>query len=418
MVGLPRSRDERFALGLVVAAAVVVRLAFAAYAARSPAGLHDPGFYRYLASSLAAGDGYRYGDGPTAYYPVGYPALLGALAWVVHHTPLPDTDTAVVVGLNVIAAAVAVVATYVLARRWLSERRALVAAGIMALLPNLVFHGAVALSEPLFLALFVPALVLLVAPDAVRGGLVAGGVLLGLATLTRPVALPLLAVFPFAWRAAGVPWRAALLRAGVVVAVTVAVVAPWVVRNVVVMDSATLSTNTGDNLCMSRQPGADGGFQLSDFCHGGVEGLVRPAYETTRDANARDTALRFVRDEPLREVSLWPRRLLVAFEHDHEALRAVESYGDDPFLPSALRTSLQVLAGIGFFGLLAGAAAAVARWWRDDRAALALLGLSFLAVVVVPVVAFFGDPRFHVPGVPLLAVLAAGLGARPTAAEG
>lgn len=387
------TRTERRHLAAVVAAGVVARIAWAAYATRTPVGLHDPALYRFLASSLARGDGYAYPDGPTAYYPVGYPAVLGA------SVKLLGDGLRSVVALNLAAAAVAVAATYALARRTagLSHRRSLAAAGVVALLPNLVFHGAVAMGETLFLALFVPALVLARTRPAVAG------VLLGAAVLVRPVALPVVVVLALLDRD-----RAGLRRTALTAGVAVLVLVPWVVRNAVVMDTAALSTNTGDNLCMSRQPGATGGFLLSDFCHAVPPGLDRPASERARDDHGLDVAVKFVEDEPLRELSLWPRRLANAFRHDHDALDVAESHGEDPFIPAGWRRLLGTGASVAFAALLVAAAASVPAWRRRDPRSLLLLAGSFVAVVVVPVVVFFGDPRFHVPGVPLLAVLAAG----------
>jgi hypothetical protein len=377
-------------VGVVVAVGVVLRIAWAAYAARTPVGLHDPGLYQYLAESIARGDGYRYPDGPTAYYPIGYPAALAAAVFV-----LPGSATFAAVVLNVVAAGVAVVATYAFARHWSSHRRSLAAAAVMAVLPNLVFHAALTMGETVFLALLTAGLALL--PRRV----LLGGLLLGLATLVRPVVLPLLVVLPFLW--ADRRWKRTALAGAAVLALLV----PWVGRNVAVMDSATISTNTGDNLCISRQPGATGGFQLSEFCSGGpANDEVRPQSEVHRDADARHKATAFVREHPLTELSLWPRRVANSFAGDADGLRVAESFGEDEFVPTGLRTVLSFGAGAAFFALLALAVAGAVRGGLP-RPAVAFLALGVVAVVVVPSVAFFGDPRFKVPGIPFLAVLAA-----------
>ena len=256
-------RAERLWLVAILAVAALVRLAWAVYAARPPVGLHDPGLYRFVADRLAAGEGYGFAEGPTAYYPIGYPALLGG-AFLV--TPR-SWETGVVVAVNVACQVGATALVYLITRRVLGGRGgpALVAAGLVALWPNLVFNSAVALTESLFVVLLLGSVAVLVAgpwdgPGPGPGRLVVAGVLSGLAALVRPVSLPILGALLVAWLVAGVGWRRALARTAVVTVAAVAVLVPWVVRNARVVDAAVLSTNTGDNLCMSRRVGGTGAF--------------------------------------------------------------------------------------------------------------------------------------------------------------
>jgi hypothetical protein len=153
----------------IVAAGVVLRLGWGIYAARPPVGLHDPGFYRLLGEQLASGNGYRLPDGsPTAYYPVGYPLAL-ALGFLL--TPV-SWQTGVVVALNVACQAATIMLVFATTRRLLEGRDvpALVAAGTVALWPNLVLHSAVPLSESLFIALVLAAVFVVVSgPWPARG---------------------------------------------------------------------------------------------------------------------------------------------------------------------------------------------------------------------------------------------------------
>jgi 4-amino-4-deoxy-L-arabinose transferase-like glycosyltransferase len=394
------TRRQRLALGGVLAVALVLRVAWCIAAAREPAGLHDPGFYRALAAQLADGDGYVLAGEPTAYYPVGYPALLAGVFLVT------DAHTVAVAAVNVAAGVGAVALAFALGRRIAGPTAGLAAAAVLATVPNLVFHTAVALSETVFVAAFLGVLVLLLD----RRYLLAGAVL-GLSILVRPVAVPVLPLLAVPWLAAGLGWRTALRRTAVVGLAAVAVVVPWTARNALRMDAfVPISTNTGDNLCMSRQPGAHGGFLLTDHCFGGpaVEGLERPEYELARDRQGRELAVEFVREHPARELRLWLDRLGAALRHDHDALDAAEGYGDGRFLADGERDVLRRLADghwyvLGPLGLAAaGAVAGHPRLRRDEG--LVLLATSAVGLLV-PVVLFFGDPRFKVPTVAVLAVL-------------
>src|SRR5207244_155981 len=81
-----------------------------AYATRLPAGLHDPSVYLSAGDQISRGLGYRYidGVGPTAYFPPGFPYALGAVFWLVRHTPLPDDLPHAATTLNAVASRAAV----------------------------------------------------------------------------------------------------------------------------------------------------------------------------------------------------------------------------------------------------------------------------------------------------------------------
>src|SRR5688572_23653912 len=133
---------------------------------QEPVELRDPVLYLVLGDHVAAGDGYRYGfepdQGVTAYYPPGYPVALGVVAWLVRLV-VPGTVAIfdVAVWFNVILSVATIPLVYVLGRRLAGRTAGLVAAGVWALWPNLVFHSGVVLTETLFLFLLVGMLVLL-----------------------------------------------------------------------------------------------------------------------------------------------------------------------------------------------------------------------------------------------------------------
>ncbi|HVE77916.1 MAG TPA: glycosyltransferase family 39 protein [Gemmatimonadaceae bacterium] len=147
-------------LPLVVAA--VVLGVNAAILQPWPAGVfYDDAMYLVLAKALATGEGYRYlnlpGTPAATHFPPGYPAVLAAI-WALF-PDFPD-NLALLKLANCVFAAAAAVAVYVLARRRLALSPVL-AAGVCALagatFPFILLTG-VLLSEPLFLALLVPAL--------------------------------------------------------------------------------------------------------------------------------------------------------------------------------------------------------------------------------------------------------------------
>jgi hypothetical protein len=233
------------------------------------------------------------------------------------------------------------------------------------------------------------------------------GVVLGLSALVRPISLTFVAVLFVVLLVARFGWAAAARYVGVATAAAIVVLVPWTARNVKATHSfVVISTNLGDNLCMSRHAGATGAFQASSACIVGREMGATPAHEVEANSTNTRRAARFVRDHPLSEVRLWFLRGYHTIQNDHDGLRASESYGANPFVPGAFRRALEVLADVYFFAALVLGVLAVPAFVRRGRPWHLFFLLAAAALAVQPVI-FFGDPRFHVPVLPFIAVLAA-----------
>jgi 4-amino-4-deoxy-L-arabinose transferase-like glycosyltransferase len=419
----PVTKRERVVLGVILAVALALRVAWCFHAARLPAGgLHDPNFYYLYGQQLANGNGYRLLDGsPTAYYPPGYAMALAPFMWLGYHWPLnrlTAPEVGIVATLNIAWQLGTIVCTYLVARRVTGRQVAgFVAAGVLALWPNLIFHTAAALTESLFLCLLLVALLLAVpAPWATgweRWRIVAVGVVLGAATLVRPVTAPVFPLLVLVFLVGRAGWRRAIVQSAAITGVAIAVLVPWAIRNAIVMDQVTLSTNTGDNLCMSRHVGGQGGFEFpNDECFVGIfDELERPEFELARDRHGREVAVEFVKEHPGEEMRLWFRRIGAMFVDDADGLAAVESYADDPWMDDGERDLLRTLATT--YGALAGVAgvAGLAVLLRRRGGPSSLLLVLTAVGLLTPPVIFFGDPRFHVPAVPIVAI---GVGALVT----
>lgn len=424
-----RIRDDRGLAGIAGAAAVglVLRVVTVVVASRTPQGLVDPARYFRYAEAIGRGEGMvevLSGGQPTAYFPPGYPYFLGSIQAVLTHTPLPD-DLPLFGGLaQAVVGTISIVVVGLLARRLASPAAGVVAAAILALYPNQVLHTATLLSETLSIALLLGFLLALVPPGLGRWPgplawrrLVGAGFLLGGLLLVRPVTVGVAGAAVVAWLVAGEGWRRTATRTAAVVGVALLCLAPWTVRNLVRMDSfVLLSTNTGDNLCIGHAPTAGGGFDQPLECmtgtgvQGGVEDEVSSDQEKTR------RALRFIREDWRREPGLAVNRFEILVERDDDSVRALQSYGEDPWaigdhealVGGILNGTWFVVGGLGAVGLVRLA------WSR--KAEQLLLPLSVLAVLAAPLLTF-ADSRFKAPIVPLLAVGAAALLTRSGPAE-
>lgn len=397
-------------LALATLVGLVARLVWVLVATREPVGYHDPMFYDHLATNLAQGNGYVGESGsPTGYYPPGYPILLSLVYAVVLHTPLPDNLPLAGSLLNLVLGTATIVLIGVLGRRLFGPWVGAMAAVVVALFPSLVLHTALLMTETSFIFFLVVALlVLLWHPWSVHppgpARLVVVGLLSGYAILIRPVALPILVMFVIGLALLRAPWKVWLGRVALLALGVVAVVMPWTVRNAVALDAfVPISTNTGDNLCIGNHEGALGGFAIPDSCFEGLPPYPQESGDVERNREATARALEWIRAHPLEQVPLVWWRTYYTFVGDYDALDAVESYGEDPWIGARRLDVLVTMSDAYFFGTIAlagvGVVAMVGR--RRPRAT------TFLLTIVAMITATwwtFGDVRFHVPLNPLLAI--------------
>lgn len=183
---------------------------------------------------------------PTASYPPLYPLYLALFSLVGLDSLEAHRAVSCLLGTT------AVVLIGLLGRRLAGERVGLIAAALAAVYPQLVMVDGTVITEalyaPLVAAILLLAYRLLDAPS--RGRAAALGAAIGLAVLTRSESLLLVALLALPACLLAVRarprWRAAAPLAAVALAATALVLAPWAVRNLVVMDELVVLTgNSG-----------------------------------------------------------------------------------------------------------------------------------------------------------------------------
>ena len=406
------------ALVVIVVVAFALRLGWVlAVRTGPPADFGVPGdqySYYYYAREIADGRGYVSfvtGD-PTAYYPIGFPAILAGLFWVVGTAPLPDDYMLAANVLYVVVATASVALAYVIGRSLFGRLGGLVGAAILAVFPNLVFQVASLQLETMFIFWCLAALAIVVTHDWSRGlpstrRLLAFGIVLGVSVLIRPFSIWFIGALLVAALVARAGWARSLRAAAVPLAVVVVMSVPWTVRNAIRMDAfVPTSTNTGDTLCLDRSMDATGGFRWAD--HDGCADPDLPEVERNRE-NTR-MAIQFVIDHPTRELQQIARRAKLIFGSDNDGVLAVHGLGGGLLTADHTRAALEdaadatfdvvmVLAGAGLVLLLAST--------RRHRPETTLVLLSMAALIGVPLL-LWGNPRFHLPVSPFLAILAGG----------
>ena len=418
------------ALAGVFLLAWMPRLALALVFLQFPLGLDDMYQYDMLGLSIARGNGYRWYQRDyverferyfdrwyqidldpesipeegylTVFRPPGYPAFLAAVYLAAGET---NRLAATRLVQSVLGAALAPLTLLLASRLRLPPRVARIAAVVLALYPILWMYPLGLGSENLFIPLTVAGAILMLGAAADRrpASALTAGLVLGAAALTRG-ALALFLVFAAGWllrtagRRSAIPFTIA----------AAALLVPWSMRNSLVLGRPAFVENSmGYNLFVGYHPVGSGGFVAS------------VALEPTRfiDDNERDRwttgqALGFIRDDPLRALSLLPRRLayLVGFE-TRELIFFYTGNLFGPIPVPGLLLAFAVLV-LPWAAVAASAPIGLAAAGAQSGRNLVLLLIGATLLGYVPVLA---EPRFHLPLLPFLAPYAAAAWIRPSA---
>lgn len=445
----PSSRAARRQAAWLFGVALGLRLLVVAYAAHRFPPADDGSFYHAVAIRIAHGAGYTWAwpDGVVTYaahYPVGYPALLGAAYAIFGAEP----STAMVV--NAVIGALLVVGVHACALRVGSLGRARVAALAVALHPTLILYTAAVMTE----AAAAAGLVLLTGyalfvRDAEPGfwgrlPLAAGGAVL---VLIRPQLLPMLPLLGAV--AVGASAEASVartflrrLRGGAeVLALTLAFLCPWTLRNCAKMDGCVfVSANGGWNLLIGTLPEGQGSF--APIAGATVPPECREVFgEASKDRCFGHAGAARIAQAPLRWLALAPQKLGQLFNNGAVASAYLQTSNPRLISDSARRAISTVetlycrlLLLAACVGLVRAAASWVGRgvslvaalfavtpwgYWAElavlgallamrpepGRRPLAFLAACLLGMCVVTHIVFFGAARYALIWSPWLAWL-------------
>lgn len=386
-------------LAAIGVAALVARVAFTLVAGYDAEGqLGDPLHYHLLGRGLAEGLGYiRAFDWtisgvrvPTAEFPPLFPLLLAAL-----HLVGIDTVRGQELTLGLVGASTVVVIGLV-GRRLAGEVVGLVAAGLAAAYPMLLLPDATLQPEGLYGLLIAITLLLALRADGSRALVRWAGIgaVVGLAALTRSEALLLL---PLVVVPAARAWQPLLVATGC----AIAVLSPWVGRNLVALDAfVPLSNNSSTLLAGANCDDAWYGEAAGTWVYACTEAVpIDGRDEIERSTRFRRAGLDHLGDNlgglprvaairVLRTFGLWSPA---------SELRIEEGEGRSP---------VGLRAGYAAYLLIAAAALGGAVGARRRRLTIGPL-LGTIGLVVVASAIGYGNQRFRMAAEPALVVLAA-----------
>ncbi|MGD1047275.1 MAG: glycosyltransferase family 39 protein [Candidatus Krumholzibacteriaceae bacterium] len=366
--------------------------------------------YDRIARSLASGCGFvGVGGEPTASRPPLYPVVLAGIYRIFGPHEAAGRILQILLGGAIVGL------TYLLARRLVPERAALAAAALAACAPPLVFISAYLLSENLYVVLLLSFLIVFsksFETEIGYGSSVAGGILLGLASLERPNAFPFALFAAAAYVAWGVgALRARLPRVALLLAVLLAVLAPWAIRNEARLGKPVLFTThggitfyQGNNRIVSEEPTYRGTVAPLEALPGWDD--IKVKGEVAGDAEAWRLGKEFVREHPRLALKMAGWRLARFWRLTGDAgfsgvksgwwwdrgksLGSLASSFDFVFAYSIVAIPLSV---IGLILTL-----------RRARSFVLLYGIVLVHTVTALV--FFGSLRSRIPVEPVIAILA------------
>lgn len=371
-----------------------MRLSFIAFHQRPL--ISDEKEYDQLAWNLSTKGTYSYDSGPTAYRPVGYPAFVGAIYYVVGHHPIA------VKFLQALLDLITVFLLYHLLDGF-SKRTRLLGTASWAFYPPAILFANFLMSETLFVFLLVASFVILKSLDARPPSLFfLLGMLMGILVLIKPnfiiflVALPLMLF----------KTKIFLKQIALVVAGFLILVAPWLIRNYVSFGSFSFSSNGGINLLIGNNPNTTGAYVINYP----EEILQNAKQEFEADRMAFRYATKYIVEHPVTFTANGVKKLAHLFESEggllvwsfHEnpedaATRYSAKYASISLMLNALLNLPYALLLI--FGVIGFAATPRDKFWW-------LTTLFFVSWVATHVI-FFGGGRFHFPLMPFFVFFAA-----------
>ena len=197
---------------------------------------------------------------------------------------------------------------------------------------------------------------------------------------------------------------------------------PWMIRNYAESSAfVPIASNSGVDFYIGHSEGADGRGRIVNELVFRYPELPPAEAEAQVSRDGFREGLEFALKHPAREIELAARKVFFLYYSDHAALAWTDAHGERPFLAERTRDALAGISNVYYFSVMALAAAGITLWllrrsWRAD--AVGVLLVSVVVYFTLVHVAFFADPRFHAPLMPIFCVWAATAIARISAVMG
>lgn len=345
--------------------------------------------YHHHALRLAETHAYTSNGVPTAYRPIGFPAVL-SIAYMISPSILSGfilqsaliSITACCLGLTLIEFGV-------------SERTVLYASGCYMLLPMTWIQSMTLMSEPLAIcAMMIGILLRMRHQQMWSSGL--EGIFWGIAILARPIMLFCgigLFLFDVIRRSRSMPHAFAFLICMILTLM------PWMIRNANVMGSPVITSSTGINLLIGNNHHANGSYKTMPEMSE-LDSLP----EMQAHAIAMSKAKNHIIEHPMQTIMMIPKKIAYLFSSDAylplQLMHTSETSYRDRLLQLPLWTLLLIIPGC--LMMLIG--------MSNMNEFIENSAFSFILVILLcmifPCMIFFGSARYHEPMIPFMLISA------------
>ncbi len=405
--------------------AIILRIVWLLLVDSKP--VSDSLWYYLKGIEIASGKGYVIQDVPTAYYPVGYPVFLAVIFKIFGNYLLAGKIANIILYIGILY-----FSYYISKEIFNSLFVGKITLFTLSIYPNHIAYTSILSTEILFLFLLLSGTYLFLILKKSAWGLVASGIIWGLMCLVKPQGffIPVLLIFVLPFLSSEKFWKK--LKAALIVYFFIFIVMlPWVIRNYYVFDEFFIvSTNDGINLLIGNNPYASGEYSLSNETiyylwdsenqYSSPDSLVKnlsnseywTAYgfknENTANKKFRKKTFEFVINNPLAEIKLLPKKLLLNYKKGNEGIAwaMAEISMDSDFKKK----------GISIFGKIANyfyyLVAVLSLFYliksvyitqvKKRKHLFPLTGLYIIAYFSILALIFFGTFRFHFPVIPWL----------------
>jgi len=356
----------------------------------------DPQIYHQSATSLATGKGYPYSS-----WAPGYAFYISGFYFLF----IPDPKAAFIA--NFLAYVALVIGVYLLGKLLYSVHTARWAAALTALYPGWIFYTTILASELFFSALLVWSFWSIgqgFKKENSKAWAILGGMLLGIAVLTRPQAL----IIPLALLLLIPVTHASIKRSVgtlcIVIISMIIVILPWTIRNYKVIGEPTIvSNNFGWNLWIGNHEGATGRYVDKD-------NVVEKEHLENLSNSEQDTALKeiavqYIRQHPWQFMKLVVKRVYYTLRSESIGVTWNEP-GIEERLGRQWIFPLKILENLGWYAILISFGVCLFfASWRESSNALLLWTMILLSI---PFILFQAQDRFHLPLVPFMVMYISG----------
>jgi hypothetical protein len=343
--------------------------------------------YHNHALRIAVNHEYTVNDLPTAYRPIGFPAIL-SIAYMVS----PSVNAGFILQ-SLLISITSFCIGLILLDLGVSQRSALLASCLYMLLPMSWIQSMTLMSEPLAISTMMIGIFLRIHHrHLAASGL--EGMLWGLAILARPIML-FCGIGLFLYDV--MKSNRSMPHAFTFLTCMILTLMPWMIRNANVMGSPVIASNTGINLYIGNNPHANGSYKTIPEMS-----MLDSLPEMQSNAMAMSKAMNHVIEHPIQTIMLIPKKIAYLFSSDAylplQLIHTTDISYRDRLLQLPSWTYLLIIPG--YMVLLIGMSNI--NVFIENRHTTFILVL-FLCMIF-PCIVFFGSPRYHEPMIPFLLI--------------